>query len=133
MAVLIMLRSLFSLQTQAAMKAEIIALRHQVLVLQRTQKTKRPVLSPADRWLWVCLSRIWSGWRSALIIVKPETVVGWHRKAFRHFWTWKIRHGRSGRPCVPKETRNLIRTMSRENPLYIDLSFMLTRIEIPLT
>jgi len=49
------------------MKAEIIALRHQVSVLQRTQKTKRLRLNPADRWLWVCLSGIWSGWRAALI------------------------------------------------------------------
>src|SRR5690242_17998747 len=77
--ILMMLRSLFSLRTEAAMKAEIIALRHQVIVLQRTQKTTRLMLNPADRWLWVCLSRIWSGWRSALIIVKPETVVSWHR------------------------------------------------------
>src|SRR5438552_17573582 len=108
--ILMMLRSLFSLRTQAAMKAEIIALRHQVLVLQRTLKTKRLMLSPADRWLWVCLSRIWSGWRSALIIVKRETVVSWHRKAFRSYWTWKIRHDQPGRPRVPKETRDLIRT-----------------------
>src|SRR5689334_15304376 len=78
------------------------------------------------------LSRVWSGWRSAVLIVKPETVIGWHRQGFRWYWTWKIRHGRSGRPCVPKETRHLIRTMSRENPLYVDLSFMLTRIDMPL-
>ena len=113
-----MLRSLFSLRTLAAMKAEIIALRHQVIVLQRTPKTKRLMLSPADRWLWVCLSRIWSGWRSALIIVKPETVVSWHRKAFRWYWTWKIRHGQPGRPRIPKETRDLIRTMSQMNVLW---------------
>jgi putative transposase len=111
-------RFAFSFQTQAAMKAEIIALRHQVLVLQRTKKTKRLMLNPADRWLWVCLSRIWSGWRSALIIVKPETVVSWHRRAFRCYWTWKIRHGKPGRPRLPKETRDLIRTMSRMNVLW---------------
>src|SRR5262249_20268336 len=56
--------------------------------------------------------------RSALLIVKPETVIGWHHQGFRWYWTWKIRHGRPGRPCVPKETRDLIRTMSRENPLW---------------
>jgi hypothetical protein len=65
----------------------------------RTQKTKRLILSPADRCLWVWLSRLWSRWRSALIIVKPETVIGWHRQGFQWYWTWKIRHGRSGRPC----------------------------------
>jgi hypothetical protein len=46
----------------------------------------------------VWLSRIWSGWRSALAIVRPETVVAWHRKGFRLFWTWKVRHGEPGRP-----------------------------------
>jgi len=62
-------------QTQAAMQAEIIALRHQVILLQRTQKTKRLDLHRTDQWLWVWLSQLWSGWRYALIIVKPETVL----------------------------------------------------------
>ena len=123
---------LTGLRGQAAMQAEIIALRHQLAVMQRTQKPKRLVLNRSDRCLWVWLSRGWSGWRSSLIIVKPETVISWHRQGFRWYWTWKIRHGRSGRPRVPKETRDLIRTMSRENPLYVDLSFMLTRIDMPL-
>jgi putative transposase len=48
--------------------------------------------------------------------VKPETVVAWHRKAFRLFWTWKIRRGKPGRPPVPREVRDLIRRMSKENP-----------------
>ena len=51
-------------------------------------------------------------------MVKPETVIAWHRKGFRLFWTWKIRRGQLGRPPVSKETRELIRTMSRENPLW---------------
>ena len=51
-------------------------------------------------------------------MVKPETVIGWHRQGFRWYWTWKVRHGRPGRPRVPKETRDLIRTISRENPLW---------------
>ena len=81
--VLITLSSLFSgLRGQAALQAENIALRHQVTVLQRTN-TKRPFLKPADRCLWVWLSRLWSAWRSALIIVMPETVIGWHRQGFR--------------------------------------------------
>ena len=98
-------------RTRAAMQAEIFALRHQVIVLQRTQKTKRPDLHRADRWLWVWLSQLWSGWRSALIIVKPQTVLNWHRKGFRWYWTWKIRHGETGRPRIARETRDLIRTM----------------------
>jgi transposase InsO family protein len=52
-----------------------------------------------------------------LVIVKPETVIGWHRKGFRLFWTWKVRQGQPGRPPVSKEIRQLIRKMSRENPL----------------
>jgi putative transposase len=109
---------LIGLRGQAAMQAEIIALRHQLTVFQRTQKPKRIILNGIDRCLWVWLSRLWSGWRSALIMVKPETVIGWHHQGFRWYWTWKVRHGRSGRPRVPKETRHLIRIMSRENPLW---------------
>jgi transposase InsO family protein len=67
---------------------------------------------------WVFLSRVWCGWRSALDIFKPATAIAWHRKGFRLFWTWKIRHGRAGRPAVSCEVRDLIRRMSRENPLW---------------
>ena len=100
------------------MQAEIIALRHQLIVFQRTQKPKRIMLKGIDRCLWVWLSRLWSGWQSSLIMVKPETVIRWHHQGFRWYWTWKVRHGQSGRPRVPKETRDLIRIMSRENPLW---------------
>jgi putative transposase len=103
------------LKTRAALQLENIALRHQIGVLQRSA-SKRPKLSAADRLLWVWFSRVWTDWRSALVIVKPETVVAWHRKAFRIFWTWKIRRGKPGRPAVPREVRDLIRRMSRENP-----------------
>ena len=61
---------------------------------------------------------VWIAWRSALVIVKPETVIGWHRKGFRLFWTWKVRHGQPGRPPVSKTTRERIRQMSRDNPLW---------------
>jgi putative transposase len=69
-----------------------------------------------DRLLRVWLSRIWSGWRSALAIVRPETVVPWHRRGFRLFCTWKVRHGQPGRPVISREVRDLIRKMCRENP-----------------
>src|SRR3989442_13335267 len=58
------------------------------------------------------------GWRCALIVVKPETVIAWHRKGFRLFWTWKVRHGQPGRPSVLKDVRDLIRLMSRANPTW---------------
>ena len=93
-----------------------LALRHQLAVLRRS--VKRPKLTSADRLFWTWLCEIWIDWRSALVMVKPETVIAWHRKGFRLFWTWKVRRGRSGRPAVPKDVRDLIRKMSRENPLW---------------
>jgi transposase InsO family protein len=101
---------------RSALQIEILALRHQLGVLQRS--VKRPKLTAADRLLWAWLSRVWADWRSALVIVKPETVIAWHRKGFRLFWTWKVRCGQSGRPPVPKDIRDLIGKMSRQNPLW---------------
>ncbi len=77
---------------------------------------KRPNLTCRDRLLWVCLSRLWNDWRSALAIVRPETVIAWHRAGFRLFWTWKVRRGPPGRPVIAREVRDLIRQMCRENP-----------------
>src|SRR6202165_5074398 len=102
-------------QTRAALQAEILALRHQLLVLQRSSRGHKLRLSSADRVLWVWLSRLWTEWRSALIIVKPETVIGWHRQGFRLYWKWKSRHP-AGRPSVSSEARDLIRRMSLANP-----------------
>jgi hypothetical protein len=104
-----------SFRSRAALQLEILALRHQLGVLQRS--VKRPKLSPADRFLWARLSSVWNGWESRVSIVKTATVIGWHRKGFGLFWSWKIRHGKRGRPAVPKEIRQLIRMLSRENPL----------------
>jgi hypothetical protein len=106
-----------SVRSRAALELENVALRHQICVLQRSAK-KRLRLTPADRLFWVVLSRIWIEWRAALAIVQPETVIAWHRKGFRLFWTWKVRRGKPGRPAVPHEVRDLIRRMSREKPLW---------------
>ena len=103
-------------KSRATLHLENLALRHQLGVLRRS--VKRPKLTSADRLLWTWLCEAWSDWQSALVIVKPETVIGWHRKGFRLFWTWKVRHGQPGRPPVSKEIRELIRRMSRENPLW---------------
>src|SRR5947209_788425 len=84
------------LKSRTALQMENIALRHQIGVLQRSAK-KRLQLHNSDRLFWVGLSQVWSEWRSALVIVKPETVIAWHRKAFRLFWTWKVQHGKPGR------------------------------------
>jgi putative transposase len=92
------------LKSRAALQLENVALRNQIRVLQRLAK-KRMSLNNSDRLLWVGLSRVWTEWRSGLVIVKPDTVIAWHRKAFRLFWTWKVRQGRPGRPAVPQEIR----------------------------
>src|SRR5438309_10384299 len=103
-------------KTRAALQLENLALRHQLGVLQRS--VRKPKLTPLDRLLWACLCGVWADWRSALIVVKPETVIAWHRKGFRLFWTWKVRRGQCGRPSVPKDVRDLIRLMSRANPTW---------------
>jgi len=96
--------SVFRLRT--ALQEETVALRHQIGVMRRSAK-KRIKLTMADRVFWVWLSRARADWRSALVIVEPETVIAWHRKGFRLFWTWKIRHGRTGRPAFSQEVRDL--------------------------
>jgi len=105
-----------SFRSRTALQLEILALRHQIGVLQRS--VKRPKLSPADCFLWAWLSLIWNGWQANVSIIRPATVIGWQRKGFGLFWSWKIRHGKPGRPAVPKEVRQLIRMLSRDNPLY---------------
>ena len=110
---LVSLRDWF--RTRVVLQAEIIALRHQLLVLQRSSRGQRLRLRVFDRLFWVGLSRLWSGWQSVLLIVKPETVISWHRKGFRLYWAWKSRH-RQGRPNVSTEIRDLIRKMSAANP-----------------
>ena len=102
-------------KTSAQLRLENVALRQQLIVLRRSAPT-RLKLTTADRIFWVWLRRVWADWRSSLIIVKAETVVGWHRKGFRLFWTWKIHRGKPGRPRVSEEVRDLIRMMSCNNP-----------------
>ena len=101
---------------RAALVTENLALRHQLAVLRRS--VSRPRLRRRDRILWAWLSRIWKDWRSSLVIVKPDTVVSWHRQGFRLYWRWKSRHRGDGRPAVPREVRDLIRRMSKANSLW---------------
>jgi hypothetical protein len=89
-----------------------LALRQQLAVY--VHRNPRPRLSPLDRAFWVFLSRFWSHWGSALVLVRPETVVRWHRKAFRGYWRWISKPG-PGRPPIPEETKALIVRMATEN------------------
>ena len=111
-ALVVALVSVF--RSRASLHLEVLALRHQLAVLQGGGR--RPRLKPGDRLLWVCLSRAWSGWQDVLVFVKPSTVISWQRKRFRDHWTRLSRRGRPGRPSIAQEIRDLIRKISRSNP-----------------
>src|SRR6266566_1237436 len=103
-----------SVRTHRELALENLALRQQLAVWKARQP--RPRLTEMDRIFWVLLSRLWTSWRDSVHVVRPETVVGWHRHGFRCYWAWKSRH-RRGRPRLGTELRDLIRRMSRANPL----------------
>lgn len=94
---------------------EILALRQQVALLKR--KRPRPRLNQMDRLFWTTLHHVWSRWAEVLVVVKPETVVGWHRAGFRLFWRWRSR-ARGGTPKTTAEIRTLIRRLASENPTW---------------
>ena len=100
-------------RSRLSLHMEILALRHQLAVYQRTGK--RPRIRPTDRILWAWLSRTWSGWRNALMFVKPATVIAWQRRRFRDHWRRLSENSGPGRPPVAKETRELIRRMCEAN------------------
>jgi hypothetical protein len=104
-----------SLKSQRELAPENLVLRQQLAILKR--KTKRPKLHNADRAFWVAFCGLWPDWQSALILVKPETVIGLHRKGFKLYWTSESRN-RGGRPRIDRELRTLIRRMARENPTW---------------
>ena len=101
-----------SLKSQHILALENLALRQQLAILRR--RTKRPQLTKTDRAFWVALSRLWTGWQGTLIVVKPQTVISWHRKGFKLYWTWKSRN-KGGRPRVDVTIRRLIRQMANDN------------------
>ena len=113
-SLLLTLRGLVCART--ALHVELLALRHQIHVLERS-RPRRLRLTRTDRLLWVWISRVWQDWQTALVIVKPETVIAWHRRGVRLVWTWKSRR-RVGRATVPREVRTLIGTISETNPLW---------------
>jgi putative transposase len=99
---------------KAHLVLENLALRHQLAVVHRS--TPRPRLRPVDRAFWAVLSRTWSRWTDVLAIVKPDTVVAWHRRGFARFWANKSRP--VGRPPLADEVVALIGRMAAENPLW---------------
>lgn len=93
---------------------ENIALRHQLEVLSRARR--RAALQPADRYFWSSLARLWPAWRKHLVIVQPDTVVRWHRLGWRHYWRWRSRSPRRGRPRLDATIAAEIQRMTAENP-----------------
>jgi len=111
LALMAALRVFFRSRADTAL--EVLALHQQVAVLKR--RRPRPTLRVQDRLFWTTLRRFWPRWADVLVIVKPETVIGWHRAGFRLYWRWRSRP-RGGRPKITAETRALIRRLAEENP-----------------
>jgi putative transposase len=101
-----------TLVTRGSLVLENLALRQQLATYTRRQK--RPRLKPEERVFWVALSRAWQSWRSPLVLVKPATVIDWHRRGFQRYWRWKS--GKPGRPRIPAEHIAFIRRISAEQP-----------------
>jgi len=99
-----------------AVALENLALRQQLAALTRT--IKRPELRTRDRLFWILLSKAWPEWRTALIIVQPDTVVRWHRQWLRRQWALRSRRSRPGRPNTDVAVRTLVGTMAAANPLW---------------
>jgi transposase InsO family protein len=95
---------------------ENLALRQQLAVYKRL--APRPKLRPVDRLFWTALAMVWTGWRQALVIVSPDTILRWQRRRFREYWTQLSRRPTGGRPCVSAEIASLVRTMAAANPLW---------------
>src|SRR2546425_644258 len=95
---------------------ENLALRHQLAVYKKT--VTRPKVCRSDRLFWVALSRVWAGWRQALVIVSPNTVLRWQRRRFRDYWTSLSARPPAGRPPVSRQTRALVLRMAQANPLW---------------
>jgi hypothetical protein len=104
------------LKSRACLEAENLVLRRQVIVLSRKSQS-RVRLRNMDRLMFVWLYRCFPAILGAITVVKPETVIQWHRRGFRGYWRWKSRR-RGGRPRIDRELRDLIRRMSKDNPLW---------------
>ena len=102
------------LRSRTRLHLEILALRQQ-LAMANQKPRRRLRFHWSQRLFWICLYRLWPGCLQTLQVFKPDTLVRWHRKGFKLYWTWKSRRRRDGRSAIPPEVREIIRTMSRDN------------------
>src|ERR1700677_3931160 len=125
-------------RSRTVVELENLALGHQLHVFRR-QRPGRLRLLTVDRLLWIWLYRLWPRCLEVMVLVKPVTVVQWHRQGFRLFWRWR---SRSGRPSVDREVSKLIREMSRSNPLWgaprihgelLKLGIEISQVRLPRT
>src|SRR6188508_2766111 len=103
-------------KSRSRLEAENLFLRHQLNIALRRAR-HRPWLCASDRVLLIRMTKLWPSLLGAVRVVQPETILRWHRAGFRMFWRWKSRN-RAGRPRIDSGLRDLIRRMSRENPLW---------------
>ena len=114
---LVLLRSIGLIcRGHRAVALENLALRQQLAALTRT--TRRPQLRTRDRLFWILLAKAWQEWRTAIMIVQPDTVVRWHRQWLRRQWTWRSTRTRPGRPTTDATVRALVGKMAAANPLW---------------
>ena len=116
-ALIVLLRSIgLMCRGHRAVALENLALRQQLAVLTRTRK--RPQLRPTDRLFWILLTNAWREWRTALMIVQPDTVLRWHRQWLRRRWADRSKRIRPGRPSTDAAIRSLVEEMAAANPLW---------------
>ena len=102
-------------KSRSQLHLEIIFLRKQLEILIRSNK--KLLIQNRDRLFFTVMKSIFCNWRTSLVIIEPETVINWHRKDFKLYWTWKSRND-GGRPRNPREQINLIKQMAEENPMW---------------
>ena len=102
-------------KSRIQLQLEIVFLRKQLEILART--STKPRLKPSDRFFFSILTDVFGSWKETLLIIKPETVIRWHRQGFRLYWRWKSRSA-LGRPRIPQAQIDLIKQMSHDNPLW---------------
>jgi len=102
-------------KSQSRLQLENIYLRKQLEILKRSNRKIK--IKNQDRFFFLFMKRIFANWQSSLLIIKPSTVINWHRKGFKFYWRWKCRNS-GGRPKIPQEQINLIKKMAKDNPLW---------------